>query len=79
MKGVSDAFYSTGSSAMLYLKHFITVVELAAIIFACLFATDLGRFAFAGWVVLVGGVLSGLSLLFFPGEPSAAFSSAWER
>ena len=73
MKGVSDAFYSTGSSAMLYLKHFITVVELAAIIFACLFATDLGRFAFAGWVVLVGGVLSGLSLLFFPGEPSAAF------
>lgn len=73
MKGVSDAFYATESDAMLYLKHFITVVELAAIVFACLFATDMGRFAFAGWVVLVGGVLSGLSLLFFPGEPSAAF------
>ena len=73
MKGVSDAFWATESDAMLYLKHFITVVELAAIVFACLFATDMGRFAFAGWVVLVGGVLSGLSLLFFPGEPSAAF------
>ncbi|OUO89395.1 hypothetical protein B5F40_10930 [Gordonibacter sp. An230] len=73
MKGVSDSFYSTESDSMLYLKHFITVAELTAIVFACLFATDMGRFAFAGWVVLVGGVLSGLSLLLFPGEPSAAF------
>lgn len=73
VKGLGDVLYSTGADSALYLKHFITVSELVAIMSVCLFASGMSRFALLGWVVLVGGVVSGLGLLFFFSNSSSAF------
>lgn len=72
IKGVSDLLYVGSDGSTLYVKHFITVAELAVIMSVCLFAAGMSRFAFLGWAVLVGGVVSGLVILFlFPDSPSA--------
>lgn len=73
IKGASDLLYLDGSRSTLYIKHFVTIAELVIIISVCLFAAGMSRFAFLGWAVLVGGVVSGLVVLFSFPDSSSAF------
>lgn len=63
VKGMYDTLVVNSSESGLYLKHFITIVELACIMAICLFAVKMEKVAFLGWFVLVGGLVSGLVMV----------------
>lgn len=63
VKGLYDTLVVNGAGTDLYLKHFITIVELAIIMTICVFAVKLEKVAFLGWFVLVGGLVSGLVMI----------------
>lgn len=63
VKGMYDTLVANSSESGLYLKHFITIVELACIMAICLFAVKMEKVAFLGWFVLVGGLVSGLVMV----------------
>ena len=63
VKGLYDTLVVNGFETGLYLKHFITIVELAGIMAICLLSVRMERVAFLGWFVLAGGLVSGLVMI----------------
>lgn len=72
IKGVSDLLYVGSDGSTLYASSTSSRLPSWRSSCRCACSPRVSRFAFLGWAVLVGGVVSGLVILFlFPDSPSA--------
>lgn len=62
-KGVFDVVVMEKTTRYMLLKHGVTFVALAVTMGVCLKTAGLERFAFAGWILLAGGYVTGLLLV----------------
>ena len=67
-KGVCDSSLACWPGDVGYLKHVITISELAIVLLACLCARTTDQLVLAGWLVLLGGLATGLFLVALAGD-----------
>lgn len=71
LKGMLDMLQPPTGDAQLFLKHAITTAELVVIMAACLATIGLERFSFVGWIILTGGLVTGLGMIAFAASEMA--------